>query len=75
MSLFYNVSHVFKKILAPSGIVFLCVIVYITINNDIANIANNVKFSKLKNQFLLLSLVEIFGNFLWETLLKVLKTN
>ena len=74
MSLFY-VSHVFKKILAPSGIVFLCVIVYITINNDIANIANNVKFSKLKNQFLLLSLVEIFGNFLWETLLKVLKTN
>ena len=75
MSLFYNVSNVFKKILAPSGIVFLCVIVYITINNDITNIVNNVKFSKLKNQFLLLSLAEIFGNFLWETLLKVLKTN
>ena len=39
---------------------FLCVIVYITINNDIANIAgNNVKFSKFKNQFLLLSSVEL----------------
>ena len=39
---------------------FLCVIVYTTINNDIANIAgNNVKFSKFKNQFLLLSSVEL----------------
>ena len=74
MSLFY-VSHVFKKILAPPWYRFSVCFVYITINNDIANIANNVKFSKLKNQFLLLSLVEIFGNFLWETLLKVQKTN
>ena len=52
---FYNVSHVFKKILATSGFFFLCFIAYVTINNDIAIIANNVEFSKFKNQFLLLS--------------------
>ena len=52
---FYNVSHVFKKILATSGFFFLCFIAHVTINNDIAVIANNVEFSKFKNQFLLLS--------------------
>ena len=38
-----------------SGFVFLCAIVCTTINNDIADSTNNVKFSKLKNQVLLLS--------------------
>ena len=32
-----------------SGFVLLSPIIYITINNDIANIANNVKSSKFKN--------------------------
>ena len=41
---------------APSGFIFLCV--YITINNDIANTANNQKLSTFKNQFLLLSQVK-----------------
>ena len=39
----------------PSGFVFLCAIVCTTINNDIADSTSNVKFSKLKNQVLLLS--------------------
>ena len=37
---------VFTKVLTPSGFVFLCTIVYTTINDDIADIVNNVKFSK-----------------------------
>ena len=32
-----------------SGFVPLSPIIYITINNDVANIANNVKSSKFKN--------------------------
>lgn len=41
---------------ASSGFIFLCV--YITINNDIANAANDQKLSTFKNQFLLLSQVK-----------------
>ena len=37
----------------PYGFAFLCAIVYTTINNDIADIANNIKFSKFKNNLLL----------------------
>ena len=55
ISLFYIFSNVFKKVLAPSGFVFLCAFVHTTINNDIADIANNMKFSKFKNQFSLFS--------------------
>ena len=55
INLFYNVSKVFKKALTPFGFVFLCAIVYKTINTDIANFANNVKLSKFKNQFLSLA--------------------
>ena len=54
ISLFYNFSNVFKKVLAPYGFVLVCAIVYTTINNDIADIANNMKFSKFTT-FLLLS--------------------
>ena len=55
ISLFYNFSNEFKRVLTPSGFVFLCAIFYITINNDIADIANTMEFLKFKNRFLLLS--------------------
>ena len=35
----------------PPGFTFLRAIVYTTVYNDIADIANNVKFSKLKINF------------------------
>ena len=44
ISFFYNVSHVCKKTLAPSGFVFLYVVVYVTIIiNYIANITSKAK--------------------------------
>ena len=44
ISFFYNVSHVYKKTLAPSGFVFLYVVVYVTIIiNYIANITSKAK--------------------------------
>ena len=55
ISLFYNFSNEFKRVLTPSGFVFLCATFYITINNDIADIANTMEFLKFKNKFLLLS--------------------
>ena len=55
ISLFYNFSNEFKRVLTPSGFVFLCAIFYTTINNDIADIANTMEFLKFKNRFLLLS--------------------
>ena len=51
ISLFYIFSNVFKKVLATSGFVFLCAFVHTTINNDIADIANNRNFQSLKINF------------------------
>ena len=48
-----SVSNVFKEVFAPFGFIVLCAIVYTTVTNDIADIANNKEFSKFKNQFLI----------------------
>ena len=45
-----------KRFLCRLVSFFTCAIVYTTINNDIADTANNVKFSKFKTQFLGLNL-------------------